>query len=72
MKENLIKLRRIERKIDIDKFYSITIGPSEIYMQGIFKEEILNFLKLYKFQKGYPTSGYLRFTRSNITVTLTR
>ena len=71
MKENLIKLRRIERKVDLSVFYSISVVPSEIQLQGKFNERITKFLKPYKFTMSIDDNGYLNFERNNITITLT-
>jgi hypothetical protein len=71
MKENITKLNRISRKVDLSKFYVITVYPAQINFQGKYDNEIVKFLKKLGFEYCLDNSGITVFTRSNIEVNLT-
>ena len=71
MKQNLRKLNLISRFIPIDMFYSVTIWENEISLQGKFNPTLNKALIKLHFNSCVVVNGFLTFTRSNITITLT-
>ena len=71
MKQNLRKLNLISRFIPIDMFYTVYVYETQLVMQGKFNPTLNKALIKLQFNSCVDDNGFLTFTRSNITITLT-
>ena len=72
MKNQLRRLKALEKMIDLNQFYVVSIAPGEVNLQGHFNASLVVALRALRFmQTGINDYGYVKMMRSNIEVTLT-
>jgi hypothetical protein len=71
MKTNLRKLQLLGEILPLERFYVITVYPTDIKLQGYYKRDLVLHFQKMKFSSCINEAGMVVLKRSNIEVTLT-
>jgi len=71
MKKGIRVLKVIERMLDVEDFYSITVDGQLLNLQGKYKAKIVRLLIDNKFVSKDNINGFIVYQRYNVQVVLT-